>query len=54
MFDVSPRTVCIVRPSRTNTPLQALSLKNDVTYVEAARAISQKLLKDVGQPTAED
>jgi hypothetical protein len=45
MFDVSPRTVCMVRPLRTNTPLQALALLNDTTYVEAARVLSQTLLE---------
>lgn len=46
MFDVSPRTVCMVKISRTNTPLQALTLENDPTYVEAARVLSQALLAD--------
>jgi hypothetical protein len=45
MFDVSPRTVCMVRPLRTNTPLQALALLNDPTYIEAARVLSEKLLQ---------
>ncbi|MEM7145603.1 MAG: PSD1 and planctomycete cytochrome C domain-containing protein [Verrucomicrobiota bacterium] len=44
MFDASARQVCTVRSSRTNTPLQALTLLNDVTYVEAARAFAQKIL----------
>ena len=43
-FDVAARQVCTVRVARTNTPLQALVLLNDVTYVEAARAFAQRLL----------
>jgi hypothetical protein len=50
MFDVSPRTTCVVRPSRTNTPLQALTLENDPTYVEAARVLSQQLLEGNATP----
>ncbi len=45
MFDASPRMVCNVRPLRTNTPLQALTLLNDVTYIEAARILSENLLQ---------
>ena len=39
-FDTGSRLVCSVKPLRTNTPLHALATSNDVTYVEAARAIA--------------
>jgi hypothetical protein len=42
-FDAPSRQVCALTPSRTNTPLQALTTLNDVTYVEAARVWAQQL-----------
>jgi hypothetical protein len=43
-FDVANRQTCTIRVARTNTPLHALVTLNDVTYVEAARALAQRLL----------
>ena len=45
MFDASKRRNCEVRVVRTNTPLHALTLLNDETYVEAARALATRVLK---------
>jgi Protein of unknown function (DUF1553)/Protein of unknown function (DUF1549)/Planctomycete cytochrome C len=43
-FDVANRQTCTIKTARTNTPLQALVILNDVTYVEAARALAQRVL----------
>ncbi len=52
-FDTSARQVCTVRKTRTNTPLHALTLMNDVTYLEAARVFAEQLFQETG-PTPED
>ncbi|WP_461782356.1 PSD1 and planctomycete cytochrome C domain-containing protein [Prosthecobacter sp.] len=52
LFDSPSRELCTVKRSRTNTPLQALALLNEVTFVEAARSLAQRLMKE-GGATAE-
>jgi hypothetical protein len=49
-FDVSARQTCTVRTGRTNTPLHSLITFNDVTYVEAARALAQSVLQQKTAP----
>src|SRR4051794_27389502 len=45
LFDSAQRRVCEVRTARTNTPLQALTLLNDETYLEASRALATQMLQ---------
>jgi hypothetical protein len=47
-FDESKRQTCEVRRALTNTPLHALVTLNDIAYVEAARAMAQRVLKEGG------
>jgi hypothetical protein len=47
-FDAAERNVCLAKRQSTSTPLQALSLLNDVQMTEAARFISQRMLQEGG------
>ena len=47
-FDAPSWELCRVRRARTNTPLQALALLNDITYVEAARNLAQRMIAEAG------
>ena len=52
-FDSANRETCEVREVRTNTPLQALNLMNDVTYVEASRKLGERMMNEGGKTPAE-
>lgn len=46
IFDIADRGNCTVRRKKTSTPLQALVLLNDPQFVEAARVLAEKLIKE--------
>src|SRR4029453_5141275 len=47
-FDAPEREFCQVRRPQTNTPLQALVLLNDPTYIEASRKIAERMMREGG------
>ncbi len=53
VFDAPDREFCTVQRSTTNTPLQALTLMNDPTFVEAARKLAERAIRASGPDDSE-
>jgi hypothetical protein len=49
-FDSATRQFCTVKVARTNTPLHALATLNDTTFVEAARALAERVMQAKQSP----
>ena len=52
LFDAPNRETCQVKRSRTNTPLQALALLNETTFIEAAHGLARRMLGEGGNTPA--
>ncbi|GAB5406012.1 MAG: DUF1553 domain-containing protein [Aureliella sp.] len=49
-FDGAKRQTCEVKPSRTNTPLHALTTLNETAFVESARGLASQVLRQHDEP----
>ncbi len=49
-FNAAAREFCTVRNNLTTTPLQALTMMNNKTFVEAARFLAERMMQPEGQP----
>jgi len=52
-FDSISREICSVSLTRTNTPLQAMNLLNDPQFVEAARLMAERMMREGGTTQGE-
>ncbi len=52
IFDAPTRDLCEVRRQKTNTPLQALALQNDIQVLEAARVLAQDIVANTNDDAA--
>ena len=52
-FDAPTREECTVKRTVSNTPLQALVLLNDPTYIEGARVFGERIIKEGGSSTSD-
>jgi len=49
IFNAAGREMCSMRQENTNTPIQALAIMNDPTFVEAARFLGQRMVREGGE-----
>jgi hypothetical protein len=52
-FDAPSREECTAQRPRSNTPLAALTLLNDPTFVEAARVLASRIMREDGSSDGE-
>ncbi|MBI2424235.1 MAG: PSD1 domain-containing protein [Candidatus Hydrogenedentes bacterium] len=53
IFDAGDRDRCSLYREKTNTPMQALMLLNDPTFVEAARHLAERMIHEGGERSAD-